>query len=65
MATTERDSEAVEAWIVANAHAVSEALRVAEGELYLLLGGVRDRDREREALAAEVARLRLTWKPRA
>jgi len=39
MATTERDSEAVEAWIVANAHAVSEALRVAEGELYLLLGG--------------------------
>ena len=50
---------------MANAHAVSEALRVAEGELYLLLGGVRDRDREREALAAEVARLRLTWKPRA
>jgi hypothetical protein len=65
MATTERDSEAVEAWIVANTHAVSEALRVAEGELYLLLGGERDRDREREALAAEVARLRLTWNPRA
>jgi hypothetical protein len=55
----------VEAWIVANAHAVSEALRAAEGELYGLLGGERDRDREREALAAEVARLRLTWKPRA
>jgi hypothetical protein len=65
MATTERDIEAVEDWIVANACAVSEALRVAEGELYLLLGGERDRDREREALAAEVARLRLTWKPRA
>jgi hypothetical protein len=63
MATTERDSEAVEAWIVANAHAVSEALIVAGGELYLLLGGERDRGRERAALAAEVARLRLTWKP--
>jgi hypothetical protein len=65
MATTERDSEAVEAWIVANARAVSEALRVAESELYLLLGGERDHNRAREALAAEVARLRLTWKPRA
>jgi hypothetical protein len=50
---------------VANTHAVSEALRVAEDELYGLLGGERDRDREREALATEVARLRLTWKPRA
>jgi len=50
---------------VANARAVSEALRAAENELYSLLGGERDRDREREALAAEVARLRLTWKPRA
>jgi hypothetical protein len=65
MATTERDSPAVEAWIVANARAVSEALRAAEDELYGLLGGERDRDREREALAAELARLRLTWKPRA
>ena len=64
MATTERDSEALEAWIVANAHAVSEALRAAEAELYGLLGGERDRDREREALAAELARLRLTWKPK-
>jgi hypothetical protein len=54
----------VEAWIVANAHAVSEALRAAEDELYGLLGGERDHDREREALAAEVARLRLTWKPK-
>jgi hypothetical protein len=50
MATTERDSEAVEAWIVANARAVSGALRAAEDELYGLLGGERDRDREREAL---------------
>jgi hypothetical protein len=65
MATTERDSPAVEAWIVANALAVSEALRAAEDELYGLLGGEKDRDREREALAAELARLRLTWKPRA
>jgi hypothetical protein len=65
MATTERDSEAVGAWIVANARAVSEALRAAEDELYLLLGGERDRGRELEALAAELARLRLTWKPRA
>jgi hypothetical protein len=54
----------VEAWIGANAHAVSEALRAAEDELYGLLGGERDRDREREALATEVARLRLTWKPK-
>jgi hypothetical protein len=65
MATIERDSPAVEAWIVANAHAASEALLAAEDELYCLLGGERDRDREREALAAELARLRLTWKPRA
>jgi hypothetical protein len=55
----------VEAWIVANAHAVSEALRAAEDELCSLLGGERDRDREREALAAELARLRLTWRLRA
>jgi hypothetical protein len=55
----------VEAWIVANAHAVSEALRAAEDELYGLLGGERDRDREREALAAELGRPWLTWKPRA
>ena len=54
----------MEAWIVANARAVSEALRAAEDELYSLLGGERDRDREREALAAELARLRLTWKPK-
>jgi hypothetical protein len=65
MATTERDSPAVEAWIVANARAVSEALKAAEDELYSLLGGERDRGRELEALAAELARLRLTWKPRA
>jgi hypothetical protein len=65
MATTERDSPAVEAWIVANARAVSEALKAAEDELYGLLGGERDRGRERKTLAAELARLRLTWKPRA
>ena len=50
---------------MANVRAVSEALRAAEDELYGLLGGERDRDREREALAAELARLPLTWKPRA
>ena len=50
---------------MANARAVSEALRAAEDELYGLLGGERDRDREREVLAAELAQLRLTWKPRA
>jgi hypothetical protein len=49
---------------MANARAVSQALRAAEDELYLLLGGERDRGRELEALAAELARLRLTWKPR-
>jgi hypothetical protein len=41
MATTERDSSAVEAWIVANAGALSEALRAAEDELHGLLGGER------------------------
>jgi hypothetical protein len=49
---------------VANAGALSEALRAAEDELYSLLGGERDRDREREALAAELAQLRLSWKPK-
>ena len=54
----------MEAWIVANAPAVSEALRAAGDELHSLLGGVRDPDRDREALATELARLRLTWKPK-
>jgi hypothetical protein len=39
----------VEARIVANAGALSEALRAAEDELHGLPGGERDRDREREA----------------
>jgi hypothetical protein len=38
---------------VANAGALSEALRAAEDELHGLLGGERDRERERQALAAE------------
>ena len=59
MATTERDSPAVEAWIVAHARAVSEALRAAENELYGLLGGERDRDRDREVLAAYQAGLQI------
>ena len=40
---------------MANVDAVSGALRAAKDELYGLLGGERDRDREREALAAELA----------
>jgi predicted aminopeptidase len=39
-----------------------KALLNARGELYSLLGGQRDPEREREALAAEVARLRLTMR---
>ena len=55
----------MESWIVASAGALIEALRAAEDELHGLLGGERDRERERQALAAELARPRLTWKPRA
>jgi len=54
-------------WIEANAERAAEALARPEAveELYRALGGQVDPEREREALAAELARLRLTWKPRA
>lgn len=51
-----------EEWIRANKEQAVKALLGARGELYALLGGQRDREREREALAAEVARLRLTMR---
>lgn len=53
-------------WIEANAERAAEALSRPEAteELYRALGGEVDPDREREALAAELARLRLTWKPK-
>jgi hypothetical protein len=53
-----------EEWAQANAEQAAKALFRARGELYALLGGQRDPEREREALAAEVARLQLTIKPR-
>jgi hypothetical protein len=54
-----------QAWIDANAVRVSEALNSPEAqeELYRLLGGEPDPERQREALAREVARLRLKWRP--
>ena len=53
------------AWIAANAARVSEALNSPEAQeaLYRLLGGEPDPERQREALAREVARLRLQWRP--
>jgi hypothetical protein len=51
-----------EDWIRANTEQAVRALLRARGELYVLLGGQRDPEREREALAAEVARLRLTMR---
>jgi hypothetical protein len=54
-------------WIEANAERAAEALARPEAteEVYRALGGQPDPEREREALAAELARLRLTWKPTA
>jgi hypothetical protein len=51
-----------EEWISANTEQAVKALLRATGELYILLGGQPDPEREREALAAEVARLRLTMR---
>lgn len=51
-----------EEWIRANTEQAVKALLSARGELYALLGGQRDPEREREALATEVARLRLTMR---
>jgi hypothetical protein len=54
-----------QAWVDANAARVSEALTSPEVQeaLYRLLGGKPDPERQREALAREVARLRLQWRP--
>jgi hypothetical protein len=51
-------------WIEANAERAAEALARPEvtEEVYHTLGGQPDPKREREVLAAELARLRLTWK---
>ena len=52
-------------WIEANAQRISDALSrpVVQEELFRLLGGEPDPDAVREALAREVARLRLKWRP--
>lgn len=52
-------------WVRDNAARVIEALNRPDValELYKLLGGQADPDRQREALALEVSRLRLTWRP--
>jgi hypothetical protein len=54
-----------QAWIDANASRVREALNSPEAQaaLYRLLGGEPDPEREQEALAREVAKLRLKWRP--
>jgi len=60
------DSERSEQdWVEANAQRISDALSRPEvkDELYRLLGGEPDADTAREALAREVARLRLKWRP--
>jgi hypothetical protein len=50
---------------VANAGALSEALRAAEDELHGLLGGERDAKGSVRPWLPKLARPRLTWKPRA
>jgi hypothetical protein len=60
------DSERGEqGWVETNAQRVNDALSRPEiqDELYRLLGGEPDADTAREALAREVARLRLKWRP--
>jgi hypothetical protein len=54
-----------QAWVHANAAGVSGALNSPEVQeaLYRLLGGEPDPKRGKEALAREVARLRLQWRP--
>jgi hypothetical protein len=49
-------------WVAANEQAAVQALVGASAELYALLGGQPDPERQREALAAQVARLRLTMR---
>lgn len=52
-------------WVEVNARRAGEALSRPEiqAELYRLLGGEPNPERQREALAREVARLRLRWRP--
>jgi hypothetical protein len=52
-------------WVRDNAARVIEALTRPDVALepYNLLGGQADPERQREALALEVSRLRLTWRP--
>jgi hypothetical protein len=50
-------------WLATNVPAVQRALESAQDELYALLGGEPNPEREQEALAREVARLRLKWRP--
>jgi hypothetical protein len=63
MAATEPDRKTVE-WLRANQEAVTKALRAAQDELYAVLGGQPDPKPAQEALAAEVARMRLTMRRR-
>jgi hypothetical protein len=52
-------------WVEINAQRVNDTLSRTDvqNELYRLLGGEPDPDAVREALAREVARLRLKWRP--
>jgi hypothetical protein len=54
-----------QAWVDANAARVSDVLGSPDVQeaLYRLLGGEPDPERRREALARDVARLRLQWRP--
>jgi len=50
-------------WLATNLPAVQRALESAQDELYALLGGEPDPELAQEALAREVAKLRLEWRP--
>jgi hypothetical protein len=52
-------------WVRENAAMAARALARPEValEIYKLLGGQADPEWQRELLAREVARLRLTWRP--
>jgi len=54
-----------QAWVDVNAARVSDVLGSPDVQqaLYRLLGGEPDPERRKEALAREVARLRLQWRP--
>jgi len=50
-----------EDWLRANAEQAAKAVLSASGELYALLGGEPDRERQRE-LAKELEDLEFTWR---